>query len=149
MGGLTQRGGGPSRVSPTTEAQCWWPEPRAAGPAALVGEVDLGDDVLFGSSLGHQGCQVVEHELGAAQHGEYAVGTDVAPRQVHEPCAAAALNRRAAEVEARVPPDDVKIGAPNRGVAVSGNQVDRLTTLLDADVDVVAGAVVEVPGPAR
>ena len=121
---------------------------RASRSPALVGEVDCGDDVLARRFGRYQRFEVVEHQLGAGEHRECAVVADVAPSQIDESFSAAALHCRPSEVDARVAFEDVDLRLPDRGLAVAGNQFNGLWALLDADMDVVARAALEVPGPA-
>ena len=115
---------------------------RAAGHAALVGEVDLGVHLVRARDVG-------EHQLGAAEHRELAA-VELAPGQVEEPLAALAVHGRATEVALVVQFDDPHVGLPPGLGCIAGDEPFRTRAHLQADVDVAIGAAVAsrqfVPG---
>lgn len=137
------------RGSPVAKVQRRRAKSPASWPAALVGEVGDGDDVLARRFGRYQRFDIGEHQLGAPEHRECTVVVDVSPGQVDESFSAAALNCWPSEVVARVAFENLDFRLPNRGLTVAGNQLNRVSAPLDADVDVVARAAIEVPGPAR
>src|SRR5215207_11444270 len=90
-----------------------WIDASAARAASTVGEVDPGGEALaLEGGVDQPGVDAIEHELGAPEHLERPVGTDVSPRQVHEAVASLALYRGPAEVERIVAPDDLDVDVP-------------------------------------
>ena len=113
---------------------------RAPRSAALIAEVDVGEQgpaAVFGVAHDDR-IDRTEHQLGPPEHRERPVGADVAPGEVEEALAGAALDRRTAEVEVTVRVDlQSDLDVPRRARRVTGHEPDRILALLHPDVDVV------------
>lgn len=124
------------------------PESSASRPTALIGEIDERYDAVDRRCCRYKWCDVVQHQLRAPKRRERAVAVEVAPGQVDEAFATTALDRRSAEINARIGRDDVGFHDPLCGRGIAGNQVDPVSAFLDPDVDVVERLVGVMPSPA-
>lgn len=124
-----------------------WREAGTAGPAAVVREVDAGDEPTPGHRrpLDEGSVDVAEHELRPAKHRERAVVADVPPREVHEPLAELALDSGAFEVQRAITVDDIDRDDPRRLFGVARNELVRVAADLHPDMHVVARRTVERP----
>ena len=122
-------------------------QPAASGAAALVGKVNGGHEAsawVVGrlDGLVPDG---VEHELCPTEHGERVVLAEVAPREIHEPLASLALDRRPSEIEMAVAFHDLDVHEPTAGGGITGHEIDRLAADLNADMHVVARLAIDRP----
>lgn len=146
---------GPDRDSPRGSNRFGWcdgqPQRRWAQTcttraAALVGEMDPGNDVRLAHEIW---LEIGEHQLRSPEHREPAVLVDVAPRQVDEPGTTPALYRRPPKVVMAIALHDRDRHRPCRTRSVGPDEVAGFATDLDTDVNVVVDLVVHVPLPPR
>lgn len=89
------------------------------------------------------GVDAVEHQFGAAEHGEAVVGFEVAPGEVEESFTADVVHGGATKVEVAVGEiDGADLEVPVCTIGVGGDQVVGLVADLYADVDVGQGGAV-------
>jgi hypothetical protein len=114
------------------DPDCWRSQSAAAWHPALIGEVDVDDDLVT------VGGKVVQHQLRPSEHTE---GLTVygAPGEVDKPLAPLPLHGRTTKVAVMTSDLD----NPLRLSRIRGDPLDRLAVHLETDMDVRVGATLQ------